>query len=110
MSVLPSSISSISASSSATGRRDDLDPLVLVGSALGVGEPGGQEHVDVLVGEARRGVVGASGSQSLGRLADLLAQLALGGSSGASPSTSSFPAGSSSKSGSPIASRGWRTR
>ena len=55
------------------------------------------------------GVERAEGVPVGGLLADLLGELARAASSGSSPSTSSLPAGISSRSGTPIASRGWRT-
>ena len=69
---------------SSVGQRPDLDvdPLVLLDlGPLDVRQPGREEHVDRLVGEARarcRSV--PSGSQCSARLADLLRQLALGAS------------------------------
>src|SRR5215210_6734977 len=61
--------------------RLDVDPLVLVdlGLLVGVGDSRRQEEVDLLVGEAGRGVEGAQRLPVLGLLADLLGQLALGG-------------------------------
>ena len=50
-----------------------------LGALVDVREPGGEEEVDLLVGEAGRGVEGAERLPVLGLLADLLGQLALGG-------------------------------
>ena len=58
--------------------RLDVDALVLVRLGLGVRQPRREVDVDLLVAEAGRGVVGVQVLPVLGRLADLLGQLALG--------------------------------
>ena len=59
--------------------RLDVDALVLVRLGLGVRQPGGEVDVALLVGEAGRGVEGVQVLPVLGRLADLLGELPLGG-------------------------------
>ena len=58
----------------------DVDALVLVhlGPLLDVGDAGGQEQMDLLVGEPGRGVEAPERLPVVGLLADLLRQLALG--------------------------------
>src|SRR5690349_12527496 len=56
--------------------RHDFDPLLLVGLRPGLGEAGGRVDHDPLVREARAGVEARHLAPVLGRLADLLGQLA----------------------------------
>src|SRR5580765_2199312 len=58
---------------------DDLDALVVLGGGVALGEARGVEDVDDLVHDSDRGDVLGDALPALGRLADLLGQLALGG-------------------------------
>ena len=69
------------ASRSDEGAQLDVDALVLLdlGALVDVGDAGGEEEVDDLVGEARGRVEGAEGVPVGGLLADLLGELAAAG-------------------------------
>ena len=111
-SVFASALPSMRPSRSSSGQVTSSMPSSPVGVGLAdLAQAGGEEDVDLLVGEARareeRRRVRPSRRPPC-RSPRASSRLAV--SSGSSPSTSMIPAGSSRTSSRPIASRGWRTR